>query len=275
MQAEDFMETARELLLRPEFITLVSDKLIKPAVAEALESKIAEANQKIADLDEKFRAVTEKLSAAEQRIQQLEAYSRRNCLTITGVPEREREDTDQLVLDVAKSADVLLSPDDIDVSHRLGRRGPKPRSLIVKFVTRNVREKLFNARRDKTANRVNNHPVLTEEVLRNTYISECLTPQAQQLLFVCRQLKREQRLWAAYTTNGRVKIRMAEDQAPRTIDSMDQIEEIAGHQWLRDLLEAPRRDSATTTPTATTRSQGRSGSKVPLPTRIQPSRGSR
>ena len=177
------------------------------------------------------------------------------------------------MLDVAKSAGVLLSPDDIDVSHRLGRRGTKPRSLIVKFVTRNVREKVFNARRDKAANRVNNHPVLTEDVLRNTFISECLTPQAQQLLFLCRQLRREQRLWAAYTTNGRVKIRMAEDQAPKAIDGLDQIEEIAGHQWVRDLLEAPRRDSDTTPPA--TRSQGHSGSKVPLPTRRQPSRGSR
>ena len=79
------------------------------------------------------------------------------------------EDTDQLVIDVAKSAGVLFSPDDIDVSHRLGRRGPKPRSVIVKFVTRNVREKVFNARRDKTASTVNNHTVLAEEVLRNTY----------------------------------------------------------------------------------------------------------
>ena len=120
------METDRELDLRPEFITLVSDKRIKPVVAEALESKIAEPNEKIAHLSEKFRAVTEK-KTKNCGTTNLTAGSsfRRNCLTITGVPEREREDTDQLVLDVAKSAGVLLSPDDIDVFHRLGRRSPQ------------------------------------------------------------------------------------------------------------------------------------------------------
>ena len=284
LEAESLMEIARKLLQKAEFVSLVGEILIKPAVTEALDSKIEEANKKIDGLSEKLLSVTEKLGAAERRIQQLEAYSRRNCLTISGVPEHEAEDTDQLVLDIAKSAGVILSPDDIDVSHRLGRKGAKPRSLIAKFVTRNVREKLYNSRRDKTVSRVRHHPVLTEDVLRSTYISECLTPQTQQLLFVCRQLKREQRLWAAYTTNGRVKIKMAEDQAPKFIDSMEQIEEMAGEQWVRDVLESPRRDN----PPAG-QSQGRSGgtSRVPVPTgnrrqgggradqRRQPSRGSR
>ena len=77
---------------------------------------------KLVELKEELSAATQKLSAAERKIQQLEAYSRRNNLTISGIPETEGEDTDRLVLDVAKSAGVMLSPDDIDVPHRLGRQ---------------------------------------------------------------------------------------------------------------------------------------------------------
>ena len=272
MKLEVMLETARQLFREPEFIALVSEKLIKPAISDALDIKIAETNKKIDDMNDKFIAMTEKLEAAERKIQQLEAYSRRNCITISGVPETDGEDTDQLVLDIAKSAGVILSPDDIDVSHRLGRKGKKHRALIAKFVTRNVREKVFNARRDKTANRVRNHQVLTEEVLRNTFISECLTPQAQQLLFVCRQLKREDRLWAAYSTNGRIKIKVEQDQTPKTIDSLAQIEELAGHQWVQNLLQSPRRDTEDTAPAG--RRPERGGSRVPVATRQQPVRGS-
>ena len=101
-----------------------------------------------------------------------------------------------------------------------------------------MREELFNARRDKTAARIRCHPVPTDEAAERLHQRKSDT-QAQQLLFVCRQLEREHRLWAAYTTNGRVKIKLAEDHAPRSIDAISQIEEFAGQQWVRDLLESP------------------------------------
>ena len=66
----------------------------------------------------------------------------------------------------------------------------------------------YNSRRGKTVSRVGNHPVITENILRNIYISECLAPQIQQLLLVCRQLKRERAAAVICPQDGRVKIRV-------------------------------------------------------------------
>ena len=69
----------------------------------------------------------------------MEAYSRRNCLTISGVPEREGEATDQLVADIAKAAGVTIALTDLDRSHRIGqqKRG-RHRNIVVKLLSYNV-----------------------------------------------------------------------------------------------------------------------------------------
>lgn len=237
-------EEIRELFLEPEFVNQFRENIVTPAIAEALNLKMEEMNSRVDGLKKELSAVTQKLGAAERKIQQLEAYSRRNNLTITGVPETDGENTDQIVLDVAKSAGVMLSPDDIDVSHRVGRSGTtnnnKPRSLIVKFLSHNVREKLFSARKEKSASRVHAHPLLTTETLRNIYISENLTPENQKLLFVCRKLKAKSQVWAAYSTNGRVKVRLGQAQPPILIECITDIEQLVGETAVREILDEPR-----------------------------------
>ena len=75
----------------------------------------------------------------------LEQYSRRSNLRIYGVMESNRENTDNLVVNIAQEKlGVSLSPDDIDRSHRIGkpRRG-KPRAIIVKFSSYKKRMEIF------------------------------------------------------------------------------------------------------------------------------------
>ena len=55
---------------------------------------------------------------------------------------------------------------------------------------------------------------MTQDVLRHIFLSECLTQRGQFLLFVARRLKAAKKVWAAYSTNGRIKVRMAENQGP-------------------------------------------------------------
>ena len=49
-----------------------------------------------------------------------EQYSRRNCLILTGVPEVQKEDTDDIVRDVAQEwLNVQLDMRSIDRPHRV------------------------------------------------------------------------------------------------------------------------------------------------------------
>ena len=69
-----------------------------------------------------------------------------NCLRISSVPEDTSEDTDKLVIDVARAVHADISQSDIDRSHRLGKR--PTRDIIVKFTSYRAREKLVTKRGD-------------------------------------------------------------------------------------------------------------------------------
>ena len=110
------------------------------------------------------------------------------------------------------------------------------------MATYRARQKLFESRKGMSAHRVRDHPLLTGDALVSVYISECLTAKAQHLLYVGRQLRRLQKVTAAYTTNGRVKIRVAEGQQAKTITDAADYEQILGtDQQLQQLLESSSR----------------------------------
>ena len=58
-------------------------------------------------------------------IDDLEQYSRRSCLRIGDVKEENTENTDEIVMDIARRVNADVRPQDIDSSHRVGR----PREL--------------------------------------------------------------------------------------------------------------------------------------------------
>ena len=74
----------------------------------------------------------------------LEQYTRKNPLEIHGIPEEAYETTEEVVLKLANALNVPVSPQDIEISHKLGRKGAKP--IIVKFVSHKVKTNLYKAR---------------------------------------------------------------------------------------------------------------------------------
>ena len=118
------------------------------------------------------------------RIDDLEQYSRRNCLLFVDMEERDDEDTDALVLDVCNSElEVQVSLEDIERSHRLGaiihqqgewsdnaeasqRRQQRHRSIIVKFNSYRKRQAVFAAKKKLKGSRKAILENLTKERLK-------------------------------------------------------------------------------------------------------------
>ena len=76
----------------------------------------------------------------------LEQYSRRNCLHIHGVKENKKEDTDEAAIEfLEKEMKEKLSANDINRSHRLGKKQTRSRllSIIIKFTRYNVHNIIF------------------------------------------------------------------------------------------------------------------------------------
>ena len=101
----------------------------------------------------KFRGTLEKqLTKIQLAMDDIEQYSRRNCLLFNGIQEQEEshENTYLIVVNICrKNLGVNLSLGDLDRTHRLGRKRSstdKPRPIIVKFVNYHDRDDVFESK---------------------------------------------------------------------------------------------------------------------------------
>ena len=130
-----------------------------------------------------------------------EQYSRRHSLRIiNNVVEKQGEDTDQIVIDIAKKMlDKNIEPYEIDRSHRIGKPNRNnERPIIVKFVSYNTKRQIFRARK-----RLN----FAGQDAKGVYINEDLTKTRQQMLSLARGLQKDHLISDCWTLDGNIWIR--------------------------------------------------------------------
>ena len=94
--------------------------------------------------------ITHLRAEVDLRIDDMEQYSRRSCLVVTGVPEKAEENTDDIILNTAtQKLGIKLELHEIAKLHRLGTKKeskegqPMHRPIVVKFVS----DRSFSIRR--------------------------------------------------------------------------------------------------------------------------------
>lgn len=146
---------AENLLKNKTFITSIADS-VKDAIAQEIYEATTIDTAKHADelslLSQKYKEISTLNRNLTDNLDDLEQYSRRNCLLLHGIKESSDEKTDQIVIQIINDKLHLnLQPGDIDRSHRLGqsRKRPnmKPRSIIIKFVSYRSRSTVFKNKR--------------------------------------------------------------------------------------------------------------------------------
>ena len=177
---------------------------IREAIKEELkvqEKNFDSLNKQISSLQADLNDKNKYISTLEERIDELEQYSRRNCLIFTGIPEKDEEKTDEIIFDIAKKQlNIELQNSDIDRSHRIPggprrRDNEKPRNIVVKFSTYNARRRVFE-QKSKLKSRNN-----------RIFINEQLTKKRSELYFEARKLVKTGKVKQAWTYDGRVLIR--------------------------------------------------------------------
>lgn len=209
----DILQIATELrsMMMPEIKSVVHDA-VKEAT-QSLRDEIKNLTSENDQLKNANNALEKRLTVMENENDNLEQYSRRNTLRISGIPEETDEETDSIVLHLASNLGVDLSDSDIDRSHRVGkfndreradeapRARRRDRDIIVKFARYNARNKLYQKRKE-----LRSIPVMT-----SIFINEDLTKKRSKLLFNARILARAKLLKAAYSSDGKIFVRDAED----------------------------------------------------------------
>lgn len=184
------------------FIQTIATKLsesVKQEVYKSISHDVAVVKTKAETNEQTNQKLTKKFQQQYEKIDDLEQYSRRNCLLIHGIPESTMESTDELVINTINSKlEVPLAPDHLDRTHRLGKKTkpadasadgpqPRPRPIIVKFISYSKRSEVFRAKR-----RLKGSSIL---------ISENLTANRMDLL---RRAKLADSVTAVWSTDGKI-----------------------------------------------------------------------
>lgn len=175
-----------------------------------------EHNEKLYDLIDSLKTENNQLKKQvkmlEDRIEDMEQYSRSNCVEIQGIPYTAAEDVMSIVKDVGKAMDMTVSGDMVDVCHRLGPRqnSTDPPGIILKFVRKIDKEEFLRKRRVKRdlstrhIGRADDLPI---------YVNESLSPARRRLHAMARKYKKDNHFKYLWLRNGKMFLRK-EDGAP-------------------------------------------------------------
>ena len=217
MQAEDIASIIESCLDNPETVA-VWRAALTPIITKVVTELMAERNAMI-------DALQHTVEEQQKTINELEQYSRKNCINVAGVKETDGESVRALTKEIGRAVGVNLVDGDIDTAHRVGRHAEgKHRPIIVKFTTFDKRQELYQARRKlRTASAAAGSP-MSEAKLRQIFVSDSLTTANRAVMFAARQLRHDGKI--AWTDAGRVKIRIETDGPTRIIRGMDELRTI-------------------------------------------------
>ena len=105
---------AKQLEDVSESIKFINEKF------EEYEADLKQKEKEIAELKEDLTSLKEKFFQVDKTLDRQEQYSRRNCLLVHGVEEKNNEDTDQEIINIVKNdLGEETTIHDIDRTHRL------------------------------------------------------------------------------------------------------------------------------------------------------------
>lgn len=164
-------------------------------------------------------------------IDDLEQYSRRDCLEIRGVPQLHNEDTDDLVKKVGELIDVDINYVDISTSHRLsdgiqrrsdGVQIKRDPAIIVKFTKRSDRDDFYRSRKllkGKTTEDLG----FSRSPPQPIFIAESLTKKKKDLFNLCLKVKKQfgyKFIWSFY---GKICLRKDVNSPVLNIKTIDDL----------------------------------------------------
>ena len=91
-------------------------------------------DEHIDQLKERLRKFDEKLKENHCKMNELEQYGRREMFNVFGIPRKDNENTDEIILDLADKLGFDINLDDIEVTHRTSSKPTAP--IIIKFNSR-------------------------------------------------------------------------------------------------------------------------------------------
>ena len=199
-----WLEACKQPDIRQMISNIVSpkDQEFADAVSAEVHRQMTPLRKQLDETNAELQKLKNTIRDQQTLIDDIEQHGRRDSLRIAGIPENpDHDDTDGAILKVCEQMKVQpkIEPKDIAVSHRVGKSGQgKTRQIIVKFATRNIRERVFKARKElKNEN----------EDKPNIYINEDFTKFRAGLAKEARSLNKAEKIADSWTIYGKIFVK--------------------------------------------------------------------
>ena len=228
--------------LTTEKLEMILDEKLSPlseqlkealAMVKSLNTKYEKMEETLVVLQEENKALKEEhaslkaqvlssandLKSVQKSLNDLEQYTRRDSVEIRGIPlpeESQEEDTNEIVLQLSQKMGIPLERKDISVSHRIRSRSLVDPAIIVKFVRREVRERLYRARKRLKSITTADFGFSVEKKI---FINESLTPKNKELFKDCLRFKKDNNFKFLWTNAGKIFLRRNADSPVILINS--------------------------------------------------------
>lgn len=251
MNEADFIKFMKAALADESITTCLREALcihkLNEEVIELKES-LNFAYAEIKDLKENLENTKTELNSLKKfedsinsaELEELEQYSRRNNVRISGIPEQPGEITDEIVVSLCNEAMKMTPPievAEIDRSHRVGKQSNKSiRPILVKFVSYRTKARVVKMK--KTLKNVRPLPSAwckedafpaldvvngadepesgsvnsTVPVKDRIYINDDLTKSRANIAKECRKALNSDNIQETWTHDGKVFIKNSKDE---------------------------------------------------------------
>ena len=159
-------------------------------------------------------------------VNDIEQYGRRECIEVSGVPPKDSENAEEIVIALAKAIGVDVQKEDISACHRVKKSKGDP-IIITKFVNRKLKEQIM-AHRKNLRNKTVGSLKLSENDSKldgRIFINDSLT-SANRNLFRLVRIKCVEKSWSfAWTRNGVIFARKNEHSPITRVGSVKELDQ--------------------------------------------------
>ena len=188
---EDFIKGLLIALKNPAIQATLCD-----IISTSLKNEIVSLRKELKQKDSKILDLQQQVASLEIETDNLQQYSRRNSLRITGIPETETENVVEkslAVINETMNVRPQINLNDIDRIHRVGPKTSSNRPMLIKFSTYYARKRVMDGR--------------SRLKQSGLFVNEDLTRRRADICWRARQLKKEGKIQGVWTADGKILIK--------------------------------------------------------------------
>ena len=144
------------------------------------------------------------------------------------MPESAYSTTEELVLKLAEALEVPITPQDVEISHKLKRKGNK--AIIVKFANHKIKSNVYKWRTKlkdiKVSNLFPGANAATRAAGDRIFLHENLTSYRKKIVNRANEMRRDEALLSAWTLDGKDYVKTSPEGRSIKINDLEDLESL-------------------------------------------------